>query len=188
MVKENIMYIEEQERILTDQKTIEWDVRKFYWMLYRKQEVEITTDEIRNLTGHIKKISNAEKARLEHNIQMDELSKCLKNTRNNIAPVCGGFLGAFYKVFWCFLKNVFLGAVHQILEDKQLPKRSKDRRYITNWRPLTLLEILYKLLSAALALRLKSVLNNLLGADQKACIPGWFISKCTLQNRTTYQA
>ena len=83
----------------------------------------------------------------------------------------------FTKVFWCFLKKVVLGAVHHIFEDKQLlitlrlgiialiPKGSKYMRYITNWRPFTLLQTLYKLLSATLALRLKPVLDKLLGAE-----------------------
>ena len=92
VVKEKNIIDEEQERIVTDQKTIEWEVKKLYRQLYRKQEVEINSKEMRSMTGHIKKTSNAEKARWEQ-------SKCLKNTRNNIAPGCGGFLGAYYKVF-----------------------------------------------------------------------------------------
>ena len=44
---------------------------------------------------------------------------------------------------------------------------------------MTLLETLYKLLSSTLALRLKPVLDNLLGSEQKTYIPGRFISECT---------
>ena len=58
-----------------------------------------------------------------------------------------------------------------------------DKRYLTNWRPLTLLETFYKLISSILAKRLKPVLDNLLGHEQKAYIPGRFISECT---RTEY--
>ena len=46
-----------------------------------------------------------------------------------------------------------------------------------------LLETLYKLLSSILATRSKPVLDNLLGCEQKAYIPGRFISECT---RNTY--
>ena len=132
------------------------------------------------MTGHIKKISGAEKTELEKKITLEEISNSLKNTRNNVASRTGGFSGAFYKVIWCYMKKVVLGAIHQIFEDKQLtvslrlgmiaiiPKGSKDRRYITNWRPLTLLETLYKLLSSTLAQRLKLVLDNLLGVEKKA--------------------
>ena len=83
----------------------------------------------------------------------------MKNTRNNVAPGAGGFTGAFYKVFWKFLRMIVLGAVHEIFENKELPltvrlgiialiaKGDKDKRVISNWRPLTLLETLYKLIS-----------------------------------------
>ena len=63
----------------------------------------------------------AEKAELERKITLDEISKSLKNTGNNIAPGAGGFSGAFYKVFWCYLKQEVLGTIHQVFEDKQLP-------------------------------------------------------------------
>ena len=75
---------------------------------------------------------------------MQEVSTCLRNTRNNVTPGCGGFTGAFYKVFWCYLKNVVLGAIYKIFEEKELPitlrlgvralipKGSKDKRFIAN--------------------------------------------------------
>ena len=91
VIKEKYMNKEEHGRIVSDQKTIEWEVCKFYWMLYRKQEVEISNDEIKQMTGLLKKISNEEKIRLEQKITMDEISKSLKNTRNNVTPGWGGF-------------------------------------------------------------------------------------------------
>ena len=110
----------------------------------------------------MKKISSMEKDKLYKKITMKEVSTCLKNMRNKVAPGCGGFSGAFYMVFWCYIKNVVLSAIHQIYEDKALPvtlrlgvitlfpKGTKDKRYIANWRPLTLLETLYNLLLSIL--------------------------------------
>ncbi len=60
-----------------------------------------------------------------------------------------------------------------------IPKGSKDQRHLANWRPLTLLNTLYKLISSILAERLKKVLNRLLGPHQKAYIPNRFISEAT---------
>ena len=153
-----------RERTITDQKSLEWEVRKYYWKLYGKQKVVIDKEEVKNMTGNIKKISQLEKDKLHEKNTMTEVITCLQNTRNNVAPGCGGFSGTFYKVFWCYIKNVVLGAIHQIYEDKTLPvtlrlevialilKGSKDKRYIANWRPFTLLETLYKLLLLNLAL------------------------------------
>ena len=142
--------------------------QEYYWKLYRKEETVIDKSSILEMTGQVKKISEAEKENLEKTITMEEVSKTLKNTRNNVAPGVGGFTGAFYKVFWCFLKQIVLGAMHEIFVNKELPltvrlgiialipKGEKDRRYIANGRPLSPLDTLYKLISSTLASRLKN--------------------------------
>ena len=38
LVKEKDVNGDEYERTVTDQKSIEWEVRKFYWNLYKKQK------------------------------------------------------------------------------------------------------------------------------------------------------
>ena len=89
-----------------------------------------------------------------------------------------------------------LGSIHEIFINKELPltvrlgiialipKGDKDRKFISNWQPLTLLDTLYKLSSSTLASMLKATLNRILGNEQKAYVPGRFISKCT---RNTYE-
>ena len=69
----------------------------------------------------------------------------LKQTRNNVAPGLGGFGGSFYKVFWKFLKNIVIGAINEIYENRELPlslrlgivalipKSDKDQCFISNW-------------------------------------------------------
>ena len=88
-----------------------------------------------------------------------------------------------------------LSAIHEVFENEELrltvrlgiialiQKGDKDKKFISNWRPLTLLETLYKIISATLAARLKPTLYRLLGHEQKAYVPGRFISECT---RNTY--
>ena len=84
-----------------------------------------------------------------------------------------------------------MGAIREVYENKELPpsqrlgiialipKADKDRCYIKNWRPLTLLETFYKLISATLANRIKPVLNTIIGRHQKAYIPGRYKAECT---------
>ena len=104
----------EKKKTITNQKTIEWEVRKFYWTLYRKQEVDINKDELIEMTGHIKKISEVEKTELEKKITLKEVNNSLRNTRINVAPGTGRFSGAFYKVFLCYMKKVVQGAIQKI--------------------------------------------------------------------------
>ena len=97
-----------------------------------------------------------------------------------MAPGLGRFGEAFYKVFWRYFKWVVVGAIREIYANKELPlsqrlgiitlipKSDKDQRFIKNWRPLTLLETFYKLISATLANRIKPVLDKIIGRHQKA--------------------
>ena len=72
-----------------------WEVRNLYWNLYRKKEVVMDWDEIKRMTGHVKMIFEAENIELESDIKMCEVSQCLKNTQNNVAPGSGGFSSPF---------------------------------------------------------------------------------------------
>ena len=58
-----------------------------------------------------------------------------------------------------------------------LPKGSKDKRFLTNWRPLTLLNTFYKLVSGVITDRIKPVLDDLIHHDQKGFIPGRYIGE-----------
>ena len=52
-----------------------------------------------------------------------------------------------------------------------IEKRSKDKRYIRNWRPISLLNVDTKILSEALASRLKKVVAKIISHDQTAYAP-----------------
>ena len=60
-----------------------------------------------------------------------------------------------------------------------VPKPSKPRNVISSWRPITLLNSTYKILSATIANRLKKVLNSIIHSDQTAFLKGRFIGENT---------
>ena len=47
-----------------------------------------------------------------------------------------------------------------------IPKGNKSKKYIKNWRPISLLNISYKIASGCIASRIKSVLPSLIGREQ----------------------
>ena len=82
--------------------------------------------------------------KLECGITEEEVLLTLKTTMNNVAPGPGGFGGAFYKVFWHYLKKIVVNAIGEIYDNKELPlsqrlgiiafipKSDKDQRFISN--------------------------------------------------------
>ena len=65
------------------------------------------------------------------------------------------------------LSNSQKQAVIRLIE-----KKDKDERYIQNWRPLSLLNTDIKILSKALAQRLKKTLPFLISAKQSVFVDG----------------
>ena len=53
-----------------------------------------------------------------------------------------------------------------------LPKGEKDRYYLENWRPLTMLSCVYKLISKCIADRINNILHKLIHKDQNGFVPG----------------
>ena len=60
---------------------------------------------------------------------------------------------------------------------KLIEKKDRDKRLIQNWRPISLLNIDSKLITKALAARLKNVLPTLISSNQTAYVKNRFISE-----------
>ena len=150
-------------------------MREFYGRLYNFQPTNPDKDQILDAIGieNIKTLNPHELEQTEKEISMAEIEFSLQKTKNNIAPSSSGFSGAFSKAFWPELKHIVHKTINSIYHDYELPdslrfgiihiipKGQKDQRHLSNWRPLTLLNTLYKLISSILAERLKKVFNIL---------------------------
>ncbi len=58
-----------------------------------------------------------------------------------------------------------------------IPKRDKDIRYLKNWRPISLLNTDYKIITKVLALRFEKVLSYIISSDQVGYLKGRFIGQ-----------
>jgi len=132
------------------------------------------------LNLNIPKLSAEDKNKCDDVLTMDECTSALKELPNNKSPGSDGFASDFYKLFWsdikCLVFNSFSYAFENgILSDDQrrailtlLPKADKDLRLLKNWRPLSLLNTDYKILTKALSNRLQRVIPKLVSEDQVA--------------------
>ena len=135
------------------------------------------------------KLNNEEVQSLEGELTYEELTLAMKNMKNSTSPGNDGFTAEFFKFFWVDLGKYILRSINYAYRNgllsvtqKQgiitcLPKPNKARNILKNWRPISLLNVIYKLMSSAIANRLKTVLNKLINQDQKGFITGRFIGE-----------
>ena len=58
-----------------------------------------------------------------------------------------------------------------------IPKDNKPRRFLTNYRPISLLNIVYKIASAGIANKIKPTLQKLIHTDQTGFICGRYLGE-----------
>ena len=95
----------------------------------------------------------------------------------------------FFKFFWVdigafILRSINYGYKNGSLSVTQkqglitcLPKPNKSRLSLKNWRPISLLNVVYKLASSVIANRVKQTLQDIIHENQKGFIAGRFIGE-----------
>ena len=108
---------------------------------------------------------------------------------NNKSPGLDGFIVEFFKFFWTDIGHFILQSLNYgyrngslSITQKQgvitcIPKQNKSRINLKNWRPISLLNVIYKLASAVISNRLKKVLDNIINENQKGFIAGRFLGE-----------
>lgn len=135
-----------------------------------------------------KKLNEEEVIECDRNITVEELTKSLNNMPRNKSPGFDGLTVEFYCKFWNKLNKIFSEIVSEITKTKEMTKSMKmgvisliykkkgDKRLLKNWRPITLLNVDYKIISKTIASRLKQVLPNIISSEQTCAVPGRDIS------------
>ena len=124
-------------------------------------------------------------------LDIQELTDSLDSMGTGKSPGNDGLTIEFYKSFWSLLSTTlfnsliysktqgFLSISQRQAIIKLLEKKEKDKRFIENWRPISLLNVDTKIISKALAKRLKDVLPDIIAHDQTAYVKGRFIGEST---------
>ena len=190
----------DEEKKITEQRSIENEIYTFYKKLYENRDMEMNNNSIEQFLEEsnvvdLPKVTESQKMAMEGNISLIELSNYLKKSKNNVSPGSSGYTNEFYKFFWRDIKQFVIKAVNYAFEKGRLaasqklgiitiiPKGEKDKRFLNNWRPITLLNTLYKLVSGCIAERMKPVLDRIIHPDQKGFVPGRYIGEAI---RSTY--
>ena len=189
-VNKNINEIKlDENNYITDQSRILKELKKFYQQLY--EEKEVVQDEAYAPIIEPKRISGEERENLEGPITKAELDVALKKMKNNKSPGLDGYSPEFFKKIWPQLGDFFLESINNNFEKGALaqsqtegiitclPKSGKERNLIKNWRPISLLNTTYKVMSLCITNRLRPLLQNIISDEQKGFIEGRSIADCS---------
>ena len=93
-------------------------------------------------------------------------------------PGNDGLTKEFYERFWDDLKFYFINSLKQSKIDsnlsisqrqaviKLIAKKDRDKRFVKNWRPISLLHVDTKILSKSLAEKLKNIVPELISSNE----------------------
>ena len=196
--------VDQAPRILRNQPEIESEIRNFYSQLYAPRVTNSSREDISDFMGEgfsdfeqivQKNVSSHVQEKLEEPISEGELMAAIKHGKHGVAPGLSGFSREFFK----FFAEDLIGFIMKYVEFSEstgslsanqrigvitlIPKGAKDKKALKNWRPITLLSTLYKVISGVIANRFRQVLPHIIGLDQKGFVDGRYMGEVT---RTLY--
>ena len=166
-------YLGEPNKILIE-------MENFYKTLYSSKTSDDSFDASASAFANCNNIKrlDGEQITCEGLISEEECLSALKKFVKNKTPGSDGLTAEFYLCFWesltIPLKECLNDAYHHgemSISQKRgvismLPKKNKDTLLLKNWRPITLLNIDYKIATKCIAKRLEKVLTELINRDQ----------------------
>ena len=173
--------------ISTDQKEILTQTEKYYKSLYAKREPRSSRYNFFDET--IPKLNQAEQTQCEGLITEAECIKAIKDMKNQKSPGSDGITVEFYKLFWNDIKHYYINSINHSFQigsltelQKQsiitlIPKQNKDITCLDNWRPISLLNVDYKIATKVIANRIKSIIKTIVDNSQTGFIKGRYIGE-----------
>ena len=182
----NNIFTEEPSKILDAQKI-------FYKDLYTSRLSDINRENGQEYIRENKsyQLTTNQRETLDQEFTEEEVATSIKSMRNNKTPGTDGFPIEFYKFFWVDIKKYLIKCFKQSFVDGKLsinqkrgiisclPKGNKDKQLLKNWRPISLLNTDYKIITHVLAERLKHFIPCIIHSDQKGFVKGRFIGENT---------
>ena len=135
------------------------------------------------------KLCQDEASELEHDLTKDELLNVLKGFQPGKTPGDDGFTKEFYEIFFELLWGNLIDSFNEAFQTGKMsisqrrgiisliPKDEDNLMVLSNWRPITLLNVDYKILARAIVKRIEAKLPKLVHPDQTGFVKGRYIGQ-----------
>lgn len=177
----NIDKISEEGRIITEQEEIKIAASRHFRSLLSAEPISLENPDF--LSSLENKITEIQGAHLDKVITVEEIELSLQSMQPDKAPGPDGFTVAFFKSHWDIIKTDYIRMVriffskckmgssvkstHLALIPKDPNPQTFDR-----FRPISLCNVSYKIISKILANRLKTILPSIISENQGGFVPG----------------
>ena len=184
---------------VSDFNEIEQAHVEFYAKLFSPEPIDLTAKE--NILSEISTfLSELDRESYEGILSLAKLTASVKSLNHNKAPGLDGLSVEFYLKFWDLLGPQLVDVINSCFACGKLCESMRasatclvymkhgDIKNLKNWRPISLLNVDYKIASKAITLPLSKVLNSIIDPDQMCSIPGQSISNniATLSDTLEY--
>uniref|UniRef100_A0A3B3DY82 Reverse transcriptase domain-containing protein n=1 Tax=Oryzias melastigma TaxID=30732 RepID=A0A3B3DY82_ORYME len=182
----NSLYVD--GNLISDPKEISQNIYTFYQNLYSSHFSDLESKHFfKTIETFIPKINSKFKKECDSEIKMSELDSAVQKLALGKSPGQDGLTSNFYKFFWEDIKDLLFNALKECIQNNTLlttmkqgvitliPKPNKDKSVIENLRPITLLNVDYKLFTHVLANRLKNGIQNVVSETQSGFLPNRLI-------------
>ena len=165
--------------------------RYYEWLFDEKESEDEAAEELlKTLDGRT--LRPGEAGRCEGDITVKEIFKVMRNLPRNKSPGPDGIPNEYYKTFAKLISDELTnvlneshrgGRLHQSTKEGTISVlyKKKDRKDIRNYRPITLLNGDYKILTRTLCKRMKKVVGKIICKENTGFSPGRFIAENTHQ-------
>ena len=159
----------------------------FYKSLFSSIDTDLVAQE--DLLANVESTLNKEDSELcEGPLSLEEAHCALSGMARRKAPGLDGFPMEFYLSFWHLLGPDLVDVLNRAhfsgtLSTSQrrglitLVFKKGDRLNMANWRPITLLNVDYKIAARSIAGRLLKVIDRVVSPDQTCGVPGRYIGE-----------
>ena len=189
--KKTISELRLQDDSITNNGNVVLDQIETYFKNLYTSDYSHTNEEWDSFTLDLKipKLSDEDRDSLEGPLTYDECKKVLETFQADKAPGEDGFTAEFYEYFFELLGKDLIASFNEAQVKGELsisqrrgvitliPKEDGSLLDLSNWRPITLLNVDYKIAAKAIAKRLELVLPDLVHPDQTGFVKGRYIGE-----------